>query len=69
MNIFAELKSKLWLDWEMCWNSALSYQLCLFCVLSSEHEGSEMFQQYILIHNFYKEYNKHRRLKIWARVY
>ena len=60
MSIFAELKWKLWLDWEMCWNNALSYQfLCLFCVISSEHEGSEMFHQYIKVYNSYKVYNKH----------
>ena len=36
----------------------------VFCVLSSEHEGSEMFHQYILIYNSYKGDNKHWRLKI-----
>ena len=66
MSIFAELKLKLLLDWE-CVEEVLclSYQfLCLFCVLSSEREGYEMFHQHILIYNSYKGYNKHRRLKL-----
>ena len=66
MSIFAEVKSKLWLDWETCWNNAL-FKLpifYIFCVLSGEHEGSEMLQQYISIYNSYNGYNKHRRLKI-----
>ena len=43
MSIFAELKSNLWLDWEMCWRSAL-FRLPFL-----------MFHQYILIYNSYKE--------------
>ena len=37
-----------------------------FCVLSSEREGSKTFHQYILIYNSYKEYNKHRCLKLYC---
>ena len=67
MSIFVELNSKLWLNWEMCWNSALFKLPILMSLLWSfkRREYSEMFHQYILIYNYYNGYNKHRGLKIY----